>query len=156
MRMVVEDRWSNRTVSRNYQTTRARLAGGSAGFTLFEALLAVFVLGTALVSLVQMLRLGRMSLDADTKRVVALSILRREAELVRARGYDALVTEAALALADEPAYNRSITVVYAGGGLKLVTITVYWTTPTGKAVSESLQLLVADTVLPVRTLKRPS
>jgi Tfp pilus assembly protein PilV len=126
-----------------------------AGFTLFEVMLAALVLGTALVALVRMLDLGRVSLEADAKRAVALSLLRREVELVRARGYDALATEAAQALADAPDYSRSVTAVYAGGGLKLVTVTITWDSPTKDAVSESVQFVVADNVLPTWTWEMP-
>jgi Tfp pilus assembly protein PilV len=134
---------------------RAHRRAGRAGFTLFEVMLAALVLGTALVALVRMLNLGRVSLDADAKRAIALSLLRREAELVRARGYDALATQAAEPLADAPAYSRAITAVYAGGGLKLVTVTITWDSPTKSAVSESVQFVVADNVLPTWTWEEP-
>jgi len=141
-------------VSRYSRTQRTRAQTRCEGFTLFEVMMAVLVLGTALVGLVRMLDLGRLGLDADTKRVAALSLLRHEAALVKARGYESLANEAATSVAAEPGYARSLSVVYAGGGLKLVTVTVSWKSPTGKVVSESAQLLVADTQLPMGVMER--
>ena len=126
-----------------------------AGFTLLEVMLAVLVLGTSLVALTRMLILGRLSSDADAKRVVALSILRCEADLVHARGYDSLASEPHSAVPDNPGYARSITVTDAGSGLKRVTVTVSWVSPTSKNVSESVQFLVGDGVLPVRSWEVP-
>ena len=139
----------------DHRTESAHVRARRAGFTLLEVMMAVLVLGTALVALVRMLALGRLSEEADAKRVVALSILRHEAELVRARGYDSVATEATTPVAGAPGYSRSMTAVYVGGGLKWVTVTVYWTSPTGTSVSESVQLLMGDTVLPVRTWEVP-
>jgi prepilin-type N-terminal cleavage/methylation domain-containing protein len=125
------------------------------GFTLLEVMLAVLILGTALVALTRMLILGRLSADADAKRIVALSILRHEADLVHARGYSGVATEAPATVASQSGYERSITVTDAGSGLKLVTVTVAWDSPTGKAVSESVQFLVGDALLPVRSWEVP-
>ena len=122
-----------------------------AGFTLLEVMLAVLVLGTSLVALTRMLILGRLSADADAKRVVALSILRYQAELVRARGYESLASEPARPMADNPGYSRSLTVADVSAGLKLVTVTVSWVSPTGKSVSECVHSLVGDEALPVRS-----
>jgi hypothetical protein len=118
-------------------------------------MLAVLVLGTSLVALTRMLMLGRLSADADAKRVVALSILRCQTDLVRARGYDNLASEQAAPVADNAGYERSITVTSAGSGLKLVTVTVSWVSATGQNVSESVQLLVGDGALPVRSWEVP-
>jgi prepilin-type N-terminal cleavage/methylation domain-containing protein len=126
-----------------------------AGFTLLEVMMAVLVLGTALVALVKMLTLGRLSAEADAMRAVAHNILRREAELVQAQGYASVTDQAAAVIAGEPDYTRSVAVASAGDGLKRVTLTVSWDSPTGVNVSESLEFLVADTVLPVRTLEVP-
>ena len=137
---------------------RERQAGrrvGRAGFTLLEVMIAVLVLGTALVALTRMLALGRLSMDTDTKRVVALSLLRREAALMQERGYATLATEAEALVEDASGYSRSITVTSAGVGLKLVTVRVSWQSPTGHAASESLQLIVADTVLPMESWDVP-
>jgi len=117
--------------------------------------MAVLVLGTALVALVRMLSLGRLSADVDAKRVVALSLLRREAELVRVRDYDRLADEPAAPVEDTPGYSRSVTVAGAGTGLKRVTVTVHWDSPTGKAVSESVEFIMAETVLPFSTSEMP-
>jgi hypothetical protein len=118
-------------------------------------MLAVLVLGTSLVALSRMLILGRLSADADAKRVVALSILRREADLVHARGYDNLASELLKPVPDSPGYGRSITVADAGTGFKLVTVTVSWKSSTDKEVSESVHFLVGDAALPVRSWEVP-
>jgi len=118
-------------------------------------MLAVLILGTTLVALTRMLVLGRLSADADAKRIVALSILRHEADLMHARGYSSLASEPQAPIEGQPGYERAITVADAGNGLKLVTVTVAWDSPTGKAVSESVQFLVGDAVLPVRSWEVP-
>lgn len=117
--------------------------------------MAVLVLGTALVALTRMLRLGRLGEEADAKRAVALSLLRQEAELAHARGYDRVENVAAAPVADQPAYSRSVAAADIGGGLKLVTVTVAWESPTAGAVSESVQFLVSDSVLAVETWEEP-
>jgi Tfp pilus assembly protein PilV len=131
-------------------SARRRMAR-QAGFTLLEVALAVLVLGTELVALTRMLVIGRLCADADAKRVVALQILREQAELVRARGYDGAVNEAAATVGDHPGYSRSVTATYVGGGLKSVTVTVTWNSPTGQIASESVGFFLGDSVLPVRT-----
>ncbi len=128
---------------------------GRAGFTLIEVMMAVLVLGTALVALTRMLRLGRLGEEADARRAVALSLLRQEAELTHARGYERIENVAAAPVADNPAYSRSVAAVNVGGGLKLVTVTVTWESPTAGPVSESVQFLVGDSVLPVETWEEP-
>ncbi len=132
-----------------------RVCARRAGFTLLEAMMAVLVLGTALVGLVKMLTLGRLGAEADARRAVAHNILRREAELVQAQGYGSVAAQAAAAVAGESDYTRSVAVASEGVGLKRVTVTVSWQSPTGKELSESLVFLVADTMLPVRTLEVP-
>lgn len=117
--------------------------------------MAVLVLGTALVALVRMLTLGRLSAEVDAKRVVALEIVRNRAATLHTRGYDTLENEPVAPIPDNPGYSQSITVTAAGAGLKLVTVTVYWQSPTGIQVSESVQFLAADTVLPMRTQEVP-
>ena len=125
------------------------------GFTLLEVALAVLIVGTALVALTRMLTLGRLCADADAKRVVALSILREQVELAKARGYSGLDDEAASAVDGQPGYSHSLDVMNAGNGLKLVTVTVLWNSPTGLEVSESVQFIVSDAVLPVRSWEVP-
>jgi len=137
-----------RTSARGCVLGRSKSEGG---FTLLEVALAVLVLGTALVALTRMLVLGRVCADADAKRVVALELLREEAELVKARGYDGAASEAATAVEAHPEYVRSVTATYVGGGLKRVIVTVSWDSPTGQAASESVTFLLGDSVLPVRT-----
>jgi Tfp pilus assembly protein PilV len=124
---------------------------GKGGFTLLEVALAVLVLGTALVALTRMLTLGRLCSDADATRVAALQILREQAELVKARGYDGVSEAAATAVEGHAGYTRSIAASYVGGGLKRVTVTVSWDSPTGTTASESVSFLIGDSVLPVRT-----
>jgi prepilin-type N-terminal cleavage/methylation domain-containing protein len=136
-------------------TQTRRLWASRAGFTLLEVMMAVLVLGTALVALTRMLRLGSLSQEADAQRAVALSLLRQEAELARARGYDGVETIAAAPVTGAPAYTRSVTAAGHGGGLKLVTVTVTWESPTAGTVSESVQLVVGDSVLPVETWEEP-
>jgi hypothetical protein len=102
-----------------------------------------------------MLSLGRLSADVDAKRVVALSLLRQEAELVRVRNYQRIASEAAAPVEGKPGYSRSVTVAGAGDGLKRVTVTVHWDSPTGNAVSESVEFIMAETVLPVSTSEMP-
>jgi prepilin-type N-terminal cleavage/methylation domain-containing protein len=130
-------------------------AHGRRGFTLLEVMMAVVVLGTALVALTRMLALGRLAADTDAKRMVALRILRRETELVRAAGYQRVATQVAAAVPDEPGCSRAVAVASAGTGLKRVTVTVTWTSPTGATASESLEFMVADTPLPMRTMEAP-
>ena len=67
---------------------------------------------------------------------VGLAAMRREAELMRVRDYEQVATEAAAPVEDRPGYSRSVTVAGAGDGLKRVTVTVHWDSPTGKAVSD--------------------
>lgn len=117
--------------------------------------MAALVLGTALVALVRMLNLGRLSADADHKRVVALQLLRREVEVLRVRGYEPLEAEAEQPIPDNNEYTRSVAVVPDGDGLKRVTVTVHWDSPTGSRVSESLEFMAADSVLPMRTFEVP-
>ena len=151
----VEELWSGNTVSRDDRIGLPHARVRHAGFTLLEVMMAVLVFGTALVALVQMLSLGRLGADVDAQRVVALSVLRHEAELMRMRDYHRLEDEAAVPLEDQPGYSRSLAVASAGDGLKLVTVTVHWESLTGNAVSESVQFVVADTVLPVSTKEMP-
>ncbi|MBN1918209.1 MAG: hypothetical protein JW889_09885 [Verrucomicrobia bacterium] len=127
------------------------LRSSSGGFTLLEVALAVLVLGTSLVALTRMLTLGHLCADADAKRVVALQLLREEAELLKARGYDGVANEAADAVEGHTGYLRSVTATYVGGGLKRVTVTVSWDSPTGQTASESVSFLLGDSVLPART-----
>ena len=87
-------------MNKRYPTKQRCARVRRAGFTLLEVMLAVLVLGASLVALTRMLILGRLSSDADAKRVVALSILRREADLVQARGHDSLVSEPATSVPD--------------------------------------------------------
>ena len=117
--------------------------------------MAVLVLGTALVALAQMLRLGRLGEEADARRAVALSFLRQEAELARVRGYRGAEDEPASPVEDNPAYSRSIAAADVGSGLKLVTVTVTWESPTVGSVSESVVFLVSDSVLAVETWEEP-
>ena len=151
----VEELWSRKTVFRNSPRELPRVRASRAGFTLLEVMMAVLVLGTALVALVRMLSLGRMSAEADGKRVVALSILRNEAALVRARGYQNLTSLAAAPVESDTDYSRSIAVTNAGSGLKEVTVTVSWESPTGRTASESIQIVVADTALAVSSWEVP-
>jgi Tfp pilus assembly protein PilV len=132
-----------------------RIRSKRGGFTLLEVALAVLVLGTALVALTRMLVLGRLCADADAQRVVALSILREQAERARVRGYNSLESQAAAAVDGQPGYSRSLEVASAGVGLRLVTITVFWDSPTGRPVSEAVQCLVGDAVLPTQTREAP-
>lgn len=132
-----------------------RIRSPRGGFTLLEVALAVLIVGTALVALTRMLTLGRLVADTDAERVVALSILREQAALVKARGSAALEDQVATALDEHPGYWQALDVTNAGDGLKLVKVTVSWNSPTGREVSESAQFIVSDAVLPVRSWEAP-
>lgn len=128
-----------------------RIRSPRGGFTLLEVALAVLVLGTALVALTRMLALGRLGADADAKRVVALSILREQAELAKARGFSGIESQAATTLDAHPGYTYSVSWLAMGSRLKVVTITVNWASPTGAAASDSVTFVAGQSVLPVRT-----
>jgi type II secretory pathway pseudopilin PulG len=118
------------------------------GFTIVEILVAIFILGTSLVSITLAFTIGLDNIALIKERSVAIQAAQEGIELVRNTSFDSILNlETDFYATGMDSLNSaagSVTVDNPKGtaDMRRVTITVDWTSARGDAVSESLATYV--------------
>ena len=113
------------------------------GFTLLEILITIVLLTVGVVALVQMFNMG-MFASADTENtLVATNLAQEKMEEIRNKAYLDINDEEKAEVPDFTFFQREVVVSVPQAGLKLVTVSVYWTVR-GQEQTVSLVTYVSD------------
>lgn len=109
---------------RNFLFASAR--NKKAGFSLLEVLLAILLLGTGLVALLQVVNTGLFVGGQNENTIIAANLVQEKIEESRNASFSSVVSEAKAVVSGFPAFNRQVDVTTLQSGLKQVSVTVYW------------------------------
>ena len=129
------------------------------GFTLIEVALAATILGVAFVGMVEALAIGSEMLDTARKQTIAAQIMQAEAEYLRMQPWStisSLASTSADSLSNYSDFASTNLATFAGtsfkfsrtvntdphANLRWITMTVSWTSITGKAHQRSSNLYI--------------
>ncbi|MDP3804344.1 MAG: prepilin-type N-terminal cleavage/methylation domain-containing protein [Candidatus Omnitrophota bacterium] len=99
---------------------------GKKGFTLLEVLIAVLIMGSGLVFLLQALSSGLFTGGINENELVGINLAQEKMELIRNSSYAGVVSEAKAAIPGFSAFSRQVAFTTPITDLKQVTVTVYW------------------------------
>ncbi len=126
------------------KSLKLKVQSKNSAFSLIEVVVAIFILGTALVGISQMFRLGVINDEVNEKRLVALNLLQRTMETIRGYDFNTIASETRAAVSDFPDYEIEITKTDISGNLKKVLVTTYWQSDTGQPASQQVATLIAN------------
>ncbi|MEM7168478.1 MAG: type II secretion system protein [Planctomycetota bacterium] len=117
-----------------------------AGVTLLECVVAIAVLGTAVVAGLEMLGSHQAAAAREESIWKALLVLDNETEKIKVSHYDQLATTAFTVSADDPAYDVRWIVNQETVSCRRVTIEVRWASPSGRYDRRSLEVVRCEGV----------
>lgn len=97
------------------------------GFSLLEVLLAILLLGTGLVFLLQTVSAGLFAGSVNENEVIAVNLAQEKMEEIRNTTFVSIVSETpAVVVTDFPVFTREALVSSPQTGLKQITVNIYW------------------------------
>ncbi|MDP3791432.1 MAG: prepilin-type N-terminal cleavage/methylation domain-containing protein [Candidatus Omnitrophota bacterium] len=96
------------------------------GFSLLEVLLAILLLGTGLVALLQVVNAGLFVGGQNEDMIIAANLVQEKIEESRNALFSSVVSEEKAVVSGFPAFNRQVDVTPPQTGLKQVSVTAYW------------------------------
>jgi prepilin-type N-terminal cleavage/methylation domain-containing protein len=121
-----------------------KLFNSRRGFTLIEILVAVAVLGAAMITVAQMFRVGLDVGGTEEKRMVALNLLQHELEILKEKEWSSLQSKSRSTVDGYEDYEIAIMVSNYSASVKIAQGRIYWTDHRGYAQSEILNCMYAD------------
>lgn len=121
-----------------------KLSISGRGFTLIEILVAVAVLGTAMITVAQMFRVGADIGGTEQKRMVALNLLQHKLELLKEKEWSTIHNQPRSTVDGYADYEIAVIVSNYSANVKIAQGTVYWTDQRGQAQSEVLNCMYAN------------
>ncbi len=97
------------------------------GFTLLEVLLAVVLMVTGSVFLLQAIGTGLFSGGVNESELIAYNLAAEKMESLENTAYASIVNEAKAAVSGFPSFQRQVAVTTPQTDLKQITVTTYWT-----------------------------
>jgi Tfp pilus assembly protein PilV len=97
------------------------------GFSLLEVLLAVLLLGTGLVFLIQTLNTGLVAGSYNESEIIAANLAQEMTEQLRNTTFASIASQTpASAVSGFPGFTREVLVTTPVTSLKQITVKVYW------------------------------
>jgi len=107
------------------------------GFTLLEVLLAVVLMVTASVFLLQAIGTGLFSGGVNESELIAFNLAAERMESLENTAYASIINEAKTVVSGFPLFQRQVAVTTPQTDLKQITVTTYWTVK-GTEISTAL------------------
>ncbi len=97
------------------------------GFTLFEVLLTILILTSALITLLQVFSTGLVAGGDNESILVGTALAQEKMEDIRNKSYASVVAETKAAVSGFPEFQREVLITTPQTNLKQVTVNVTWT-----------------------------
>ena len=126
---------------------RRGLGAGIKAFTLLEVIAALAIISVSMLAVLQMLAFGSRCSTNSQRSLIAVNLLQKKMEEIKAKDFSADVSENGFAYSNYPAYLFDVTQAtgYLGNPfLKRVDVKILWPTPFGADQEQTVSTLIAD------------
>ena len=114
------------------------------GFTLFELLITIFLIVTALFPLLSFLSQNLLVSGGSHSEMIAINLAQAKMEELKSRYFNLITDEAKAAVPGYPGYQREVMVNLPLSSLKDVKVYVFWTPSGGSSEHVSFESYVAN------------